>query len=265
MDENYHEFYNEQYKSDQYSNENVANKHPYYKTLIKYVNIYRPKCDELQNSGEFKCLEVGSGRGAFQDIVDDYTGIDISESLSQNYHKPFYCGSATQLPFEDNHFDLIWSYAVLEHVPDPEKALNEMLRVIKPNGHIILSPAWHCRKWAANGYQVRPYTDFKLCGKIYKFMIPIFDSTIIRGFAMLFKRIFYLISYLNNKPTKFYYEKLNANYDVFWQSDSDACNSMDQYSAILWFESRGCRCVSHPAKLLKFFIRNTTIDIEVKK
>jgi hypothetical protein len=35
------------------------------------------------------------------------------------------------------------------------------------------------------------------------------------------------------------YKRLNANYDTFWTSDSDACNSIDPHDAILWFLSHG--------------------------
>jgi len=44
----------------------------------------------------------------------------------------------------------------------------------------------------------------------------------------------------------FRYKKPAPNYATFWISDSDAVNSMDPFEAILWFVSRGDRCLSHP-------------------
>ena len=41
-----------------------------------------------------------------------------------------------QLPFADNSFDFIMSQAVLEHVPDPPKAVSEMRRVLKPGARL---------------------------------------------------------------------------------------------------------------------------------
>jgi SAM-dependent methyltransferase len=44
-------------------------------------------------------------------------------------------GDATALEFEDESFDLIYSYHVIEHIPDVFKALQEMNRVLKHGGH----------------------------------------------------------------------------------------------------------------------------------
>ena len=41
-----------------------------------------------------------------------------------------------RLPFADFSFDLVLSQAVLEHVPDPPKAVDEILRVLKPGGKV---------------------------------------------------------------------------------------------------------------------------------
>src|SRR5215831_6196557 len=79
-------------------------------------------------------LEIGSGEGSLQDVVDDYTGLDISATAQRNYHKRFVQADARAMPFPDGEFDAVWSIWVLEHVPNPEQALREMRRVLKPNG-----------------------------------------------------------------------------------------------------------------------------------
>jgi SAM-dependent methyltransferase len=43
------------------------------------------------------------------------------------------------LPFASESFDLVWCSEVLEHLEDPEAALNEMRRVTAPGGHLILT------------------------------------------------------------------------------------------------------------------------------
>ena len=78
-------------------------------------------------------LEIGSGRGYLQDFAEDYTGLDISSTVSHFYHKKFVLGTATALPFADNTFDGGWSIWVFEHVPNPEQALLECRRVMKNN------------------------------------------------------------------------------------------------------------------------------------
>lgn len=47
-----------------------------------------------------------------------------------------------EIPFPDNHFDLIICNHVLEHIEDDTKAINELLRVLKPNGNAILQVPW---------------------------------------------------------------------------------------------------------------------------
>ncbi len=258
MSNRYEDFYSEQYKADVYGNTTEMQNHAFYNVLKNWLGQHEEYRDK-------KFLEVGSGRGALQDVVCDYTGIDYADSVEKYYHKPFYCGSAEEMPFEDNSFDVVWSYAVWEHIPNPEKAFLEVIRVLK-GGYFIFCPAWHCRPWFAKGYQVRPYSDFKFFGKLYKFFIPLFEWLPLRMSVMLVKRILIYIRFLvKRKNFPLYYKKLKANYEVFWQSDSDACNNLDPFPVILWFESRGCKCTSHPTRLKQFLCRTGTIELKVEK
>jgi len=152
------EFYDREYLGERYSLTVNPEEHSFYPILIQFIEHFGLK--------DKRCLEVGCGRGAFQDIVDNYVGVDISSTVGQYFHKPFFTASAAQLPFQEKSFDAIWSYAVLEHVPEPEKALDEMRRVLKPGGLLLLEPAWQCRPWTADGYPVRPYSDFGWWGKL---------------------------------------------------------------------------------------------------
>ncbi len=45
----------------------------------------------------------------------------------------------TALTYPDNSFDLCMSFEDLEHIPDYQSALNELHRVTKPGGHVLLS------------------------------------------------------------------------------------------------------------------------------
>jgi SAM-dependent methyltransferase len=211
-------------------------------------------------------LEVGSGAGALQDIVADYTGLDIAGSLRRLYHKPFVEASATSMPFRDGEFDAIWTINVLEHVPKPELALHEMRRVLRDKGLLYLQAAWQCRSWAAEGYEVRPYSDFGIQGKLIKASIPLRDSTAYRALYTFPIRLVRLIdTLLSDTPTNFHYNLLTPNYKHFWQPDSDAVNSMDAYEAILWFRSRGDEVLRYDGLIDPFFIRTGTIVIRVNK
>lgn len=85
-----------------------------------------------------RCLDAGAGRMAYQQmlrgLVDDYIAMDIQ-------HRPGLevAGSALALPFADAAFDSVFCSQVLEHVPDPEQALREFARCLKPGGVLLLS------------------------------------------------------------------------------------------------------------------------------
>ncbi len=211
-------------------------------------------------------LEIGAGEGTLQDLVPDYTALEISPELSRFFHKPFVAASATSMPFKDAEFDAIWSVNVLEHVPKPEQALSEMRRVLRNGGLLYLQAAWQCRSWAAEGYQVRPYGDFDIQGKLVKASIPLRDSTAYRALYTFPIRLLRLLeSFAAGTPTRFQYGLLEPNYVQFWQSDSDAVNSMDPYEAILWFTSRGDELLSYNGPIHPFLVRNGTIVFRIKK
>ena len=190
-----------------------------------------------------KVLDIGSGQGYLQDLVTDYTGLDIAPTVARYYHKHFVLGSATSMPFDKDTFDAAWSIWVLEHVPNPEAALVEIRRVVKDGGVVFLEPAWDCRSWTADGYDVRPYSDFGLWGKLVKATIPLkivleaLSNPMVRGARAGAWR-------LSGTPTTFRYRRLTPNYQTYWEADSDAVNSLDFYEMALWFQSRGDECLT---------------------
>lgn len=200
-----------------------------------------------------RVLDIGAGRGYLQDIVADYVGLDISPTAKRYFHKPFMLGTATGMPFRDNEFDAAWSIFVLEHVPIPEAALREMRRVVKPGGVIFLQPAWFCTSWAAQGYAVRPYSDFDFAGKLTKASLPLRESPLFQvSYVMPIRAVRLIGARITGGPAKFHYARLTPNYRKYWVPDSDAVNSMDAYEAVLWFESRGDACLNCPGGIGDF-------------
>ena len=74
------------------------------------------------------------------------TGVDIAEVEIERARERaakaeitnilFAVGNIYQLDFPDNNFDAIFSHNVLEHIGEPDRALQEMHRVLKPGGII---------------------------------------------------------------------------------------------------------------------------------
>ena len=189
-------------------------------------------------------LEIGSGRGYLQDAAEDYTGLDISASVSRFYHKKFVLGSATALPFPDNSFDGAWSVWVFEHIPNPEQALRECRRVMRDGGVIMLAPAWNCTSWPAQGYRERPYSDFDTGGKIMKALTPLRFSAPFKASEKVPVRLARTMASYFGGPTTLHYSRLTPNYKEYWEPDSDAVNSLDRHETMLWFQTRGDECLN---------------------
>ena len=205
---------------------------------------------ERYHLGAARTLEVGAGSGQLQDIVPDYTGLDIAASAAHYFHKPFVQGSALDLPFEDNEFDAIWTVFTLEHVPDPEKAMEELRRVGKPGAMLFFFPAWNCASWAASGYEVRPYESLSWTHKVAKASLVIRANQLFRFSYLAPTRLLrYGYSRISGRPTRLRYTALRPNYTSYWLPDADAVASFDPVEALIWFESRGDRCLNCPETL----------------
>jgi len=249
-------FYDREFSQGKYAAK--ISDHTHHPILGSFVEQYH-----LENS---PVLEIGCGRGAFQDLVAPYVGMDLSERVAQYLHKPFCCAGATALPFHDNSFEAVWSIHVLEHVPDPERALLEMRRVLKPGGLLFLSPAWYCRPWAAQGYAVRPYSDFGLKGKAIKASIPLRNSLIFRAGYVIPRRLGRLISaWLGGKQAGLKYKELSPNFEIFWTDDADAVNSMDPFDVIAWFSLRGDQCLNKHTLIRKLFVGTGHLLFRINK
>lgn len=210
-------------------------------------------------------LEVGAGSGLLQDRVKDYTALDISATARRYFHKPFVQADAREMPFSADEFDAVWSIWVLEHVPNPEQALREMRRVLKPNGVLLLFPAWMCSTRAADGYHVRPYRDFGITGRLVKASLLIEESPLFEALYMLPIRAIRRLTWtVHRKPTAFHYRPLVPNYEQYWEPDSDAVNSMDMYEAYLWFRSRGDVCLNCGDEATLFRTSGIPLIIKVK-
>lgn len=89
---------------------------------------------------------------------------DLGMNMVKTTRRKYTClptvGSVTCLPFAENTFQFIFSTEVIEHTPDPLLAIQEMLRVLKPDGHLVLSTPnwlWQLPVRAASMLRLRPF------------------------------------------------------------------------------------------------------------
>ncbi len=95
-----------------------------------------------------KVLDVGSGRGWFSLEASargvKVTALDLSEENLKRIREldsgiDTLLGDACDIPAEDQAYDLIVALEVLEHIPDPELALNSIKTKLKPGGTLLLT------------------------------------------------------------------------------------------------------------------------------
>ena len=107
------------------------------------------RCMEI--APESKVLEVGVGTGLSLPLYPrhcEVVGIDLCESMLRHGkkrvhehrldHVTLLKMDACRLEFEDNTFDAVSASLLISVVPNPRKVLQEMIRVCKENGRIVL-------------------------------------------------------------------------------------------------------------------------------
>jgi ubiquinone/menaquinone biosynthesis C-methylase UbiE len=104
-------------------------------------------------------LEVGCGTGLLLERMREFArstrGIDLSPGMLEKARArglDVVEASATQLPFEAATFDVACSFKVLAHVPPIAEALAEMVRVVRPGGHVL---AEFYNPWSLRGLAKR--------------------------------------------------------------------------------------------------------------
>lgn len=99
-------------------------------------------------------LELGCGTGFFSlnlkqaGVLDRVSVTDISAgmvSVAQDNARRLgfeidgRVADAESIPYPDNSFDVVVGHAILHHIPDVERALREVLRVLKPGGRFVFA------------------------------------------------------------------------------------------------------------------------------
>jgi SAM-dependent methyltransferase len=94
---------------------------------------------------DMRVLEVGAGSGVGLQKVFPlkgrcalYAGVDLDPRVLGNPNlDKAYVADAAHLPFKEAEFDLVFHKMVAEHLENPGRALAEIARVLKPDGHLL--------------------------------------------------------------------------------------------------------------------------------
>jgi len=140
----------------------------------------------LQNK---RILEIGCGRGGFAIFLsklnngaNEIVACDFSQAAVDKgaayatglgiTNVQWRCADIQNIPFDTSSFDVVISCETIEHVPNPAKAVQELSRVLKPGGKLILTTPNYMnfvglyrfylrltfRKWTEMGQPINNFT-----------------------------------------------------------------------------------------------------------
>jgi len=110
---------------------------------------------DLQEISQFppnkKILEIGCGNGTGTKFIQqffqpaelvateyDVSLVEVARKINTGSNITIEQGDATNLRFADSEFDAVVELSVIHHIPEWEKCIDEMHRIIKPGGMFIL-------------------------------------------------------------------------------------------------------------------------------
>lgn len=132
-----------------YFNGEGSNNRPY-KDMMIMKKVYLPKVnDSINLNAGIRILDIGCAFGYFLKCCDEYNcetyGIDVSEYAISQAEKEtkaklyVYDINNNLSIFQDNFFDIVTIFDVIEHIESPYKLLKEVYRVLKTDGNIIVT------------------------------------------------------------------------------------------------------------------------------
>jgi len=139
-----------------------------------------------------RLIDIGCGTKPYKDLMAPYVaehkGIEHEGTIHDRSNIDLF-GTAYEIPAEDASFDSAICTAVLEHLEEPELALRECYRVLKPGGVAIYSVPfiWHLHEEPRDFYRFSKYGLKYLFEKVG---FEIIELKALSGFWVTFGQLF---------------------------------------------------------------------------
>ena len=175
-----------------------------------------------------RVLEVGCGIGTdaiqFTRYRALYTGVDLTQAavdITKERLKLFRQSgeilkiNAEKLPFPDNYFDHVYSFGVIHHSSNPEKIVEEIYRVLKPDGSITVMLYNRTSFYYLIEVCIIRKISFKICHKkeLLRKAFTLFNSKLQERFE-LYRAKLAQMKRLNPAPTSHEWVSMNTD-DIF--------------------------------------------------
>ncbi|EHP89178.1 class I SAM-dependent methyltransferase [Methanotorris formicicus] len=112
--------------------------------------VWKKVLYEICGNKKLRILDVGTGTGflaiLLAELGHEVVGIDLSEKMLERAREKadkkgldieFMIADAENLPFDDGEFDVVVNRHLLWTLPNPQKAINEWSRVVRPRGKVV--------------------------------------------------------------------------------------------------------------------------------
>jgi SAM-dependent methyltransferase len=152
-----------------------------------------------------RLIDIGCGTKPYMEMiapfVSEHVGLD-HEGSRHSRARVDLTGSAYCIPVPEASFDSALCAAVLEHIEEPEQAIRECWRVLKPGGVAIYSVPfiWHLHEEPRDFFR---YTKYGLRYLFEKCDFEILEMRALSGFWVTFGQLFvYYIYTFNRGPMR---------------------------------------------------------------
>ena len=133
--------------TERFTPDNLGSKEEYL-LYLRHLYAYGIATDQISRNSFV--LEVGTGEGYGTKLLSEHfekiVGLDVDEQTIVRARKKYGSGNCVftlydgiRIPFEDNMFDAVISFQVIEHIQDEKNYVSEIYRILKTNGIFILT------------------------------------------------------------------------------------------------------------------------------